>query len=126
MTRGLKHLLASLAIAGAVALVLAEAVTERRRLIYALVLGFLIGLLAGCAAPVERLVRVNVAVPVICQEVEPVRPVLAIDSMSPDAPLDVQSREMRADHDLRDGYEGELRAALRACITPSPIPGVSP
>ncbi|CDN90531.1 hypothetical protein [Hydrogenophaga intermedia] len=28
-----------------------------------------------------------------------------------------QARHLRADHTLRDGYEGELRAALEACKT---------
>lgn len=124
--RAARNLLAALAIAAAVAMVLLEAVAERRRLIYALLLGLLIGLLTGCSTTVERLVPVNVAVPVPCQVLEPERPALAIDSMPPDAPVDVQAREMRADHDLRDGYEGQLRAALRACITPSQPSGVSP
>lgn len=73
-------------------------------------------LLAGCAHQ-ERIVEVPVAVPVACQVAEPLRPVLGIDTMPPDLPIDEQARNLRADHDLRDGYEGELRAALKACRT---------
>ena len=71
-------------------------------------------ILSGCASAPE-LVEIRVPVPVACEVAEPARPDLSIDSISPDAPLDVQVRNLRADHDVRDGYEGELRAALKAC-----------
>jgi len=70
--------------------------------------------LAGCKTMPE-LVEVAVPVPVACQVDEPARPALSIDTMPPGLPVDEQARNMRADHDLRDGYEGELRAALQAC-----------
>lgn len=70
--------------------------------------------LAGCEST-ARLVTINVPVTVACKVSDPARPVLWIDSGSVDAPLDVQTRNLRADHDARDGYEGELRAALKAC-----------
>lgn len=75
-----------------------------------------IAMLAGCNTPPE-LVEVAVPVPVACQVEEPARPALSIDTMPPGLPIDVQARNMRADHDLRDGYEGELRTALKACKT---------
>lgn len=73
-------------------------------------------LLTGCATP-ERIVEVPVPFPVACGVAEPARPALGIDSMPVDLPIDQLVRELRADHDVRDGYEGELRAALRACTT---------
>lgn len=73
-------------------------------------------ILSGCASAPQT-VEVRVPVPVACEVVEPARPALAIDTMPPDAPLDVLVRNLRADHDARDGYEGELRAALKACRT---------
>lgn len=76
-----------------------------------------IALLAGCAAPGPQVVEVAVPVPVACQVAEPARPALGIDSVPATAPLDVLVRHLRADHDVRDGYEGELRAALQACRT---------
>lgn len=73
-------------------------------------------LLTGCAT-VERVVTVKVAVPVACDQQEPERPALAIDTLDgfEALPLDQQNRHLRADHDERDGYETKLRAALRAC-----------
>lgn len=84
------------------------------RLAAVLMLAVLAFLLAGCEST-ARLVTINVPVTVACKVSDPARPVLWIDSGSVDAPLDVQTRNMRADHDARDGYEGELRAALKAC-----------
>lgn len=74
-------------------------------------------LLAGCET-MPTTVTVRVPVPVACQVATPERPVLAIDTMSPDLPLDVQNRHMRADHDERDGYEGRLETALATCKNP--------
>lgn len=71
-------------------------------------------MLAGCEST-ARLVTVNVPVSIACQVQEPARPGLWIDTGAMDAPHDVQVRNLRADHDARDGYEGELRAALKAC-----------
>jgi len=71
-------------------------------------------LLAGCEST-ARLVTINVPVAIACKVQDPARPSLWIDSGSLDAPHDVQVRNLRADHDARDGYEGELRAALKAC-----------
>jgi hypothetical protein len=73
-------------------------------------------ILVGCGTPPD-LLEVAVPVPVACQVQEPARPALSIDTMPPGLPIDVQARHLRADHDLRDGYEGELRTALRACKT---------
>lgn len=72
-------------------------------------------LIAGCATPPPASITVRVPVPVACTQPTPDRPILSIDTMAPDLPLDVQVRNMRADHDDRDGYEARLRAALEAC-----------
>lgn len=74
-----------------------------------------LALLSGCSTMPAATVTVRVPVPVACTQAVPERPVLAIDTMSPDLPLDVQVRNLRADHDDRDGYEARLRAALEAC-----------
>lgn len=87
-----------------------------KRTLVALAVFALLAQLAGCEA-VPRVVQVRVPVPVACQVEEPQRPALGIDSMPIDAPVDELVRNLRADHDVRDGYEGELRAALRACRT---------
>jgi hypothetical protein len=116
-----KSLLASLALVGAMALISFEFIAERRRLIFAFLVGIVIGLLAGCSTVVDRVVPVNVAVPVPCQQVEPVRPVMDTETLSLDAAVDVQARAMRAEIERREGYEGELRTALRACLADKPM-----
>lgn len=70
--------------------------------------------LAGCASP-GRPVQVRVPVPIACQVVEPARPMMDTDTVSLDAPVDELTRAMRAEIERREGYEGELRAALSAC-----------
>ena len=74
-----------------------------------------LALLARCSTTPPATITVRVPVPVACTQAVPDRPLLSIDTMSPDLPLDVQARNMRADHDDRDGYEARLRAALEAC-----------
>lgn len=86
------------------------------RIAQIILVAILLTMVFGCTT-IERTVTVEVPVPVACTQQEPAKPDLAIDTMSPDAPLDYQVRQMRADHDARDGYEIELRAALRACRT---------
>ncbi len=71
-------------------------------------------MLAGCAAP-GKPVQVRVPVPVACQVVEPARPMMDTDTVSIDAQVDELARAMRAEIERREGYEGELRAALSAC-----------
>ncbi len=73
-------------------------------------------ILAGCASP-GRPVQIRVPVPVACQVAEPARPMMDTDTVAIDAPIDDLVRAMRAEINRRDGYEGELRAALSACRT---------
>lgn len=83
----------------------------------------LLAALAGCAAtpapePVIEVRTVNVAVPVPCTAPMPARPDMPTDTLRPGAPLDDVIAAALAEIDLREGYEGELRAALRGCVTP--------
>lgn len=73
-------------------------------------------ILAGCASS-GKPVQVRVPVPVACQVAEPARPMMDTDTISLDAPVDELARAMRAEIERREGYEGELRAALSACRT---------
>lgn len=71
--------------------------------------------LAGCGTTAERIVRVQVAVPVPCDVQEPARPMMDTETLPPGAGIDAMARAMRAEIERREGYEGELRTALRAC-----------
>jgi type IV pilus biogenesis protein CpaD/CtpE len=71
-------------------------------------------LLTGCAST-DRLVQVKVPLPVACQVVEPARPMMDTETVLISAPIDELARAMRAEIERREGYEGQLRAALNAC-----------
>ncbi|WP_404977126.1 hypothetical protein [Acidovorax sp. PRC11] len=79
-------------------------------------------LLAGCTTAPTRVVvqRVNVAVPVECQEPVPARPVMPTDSLQLGATVDDFTRAAMAEISRREGYEGQLLAALEACRSPVP------
>lgn len=73
--------------------------------------------LAACAAPQTRveIQRVNVPVPVECREREPDRPAMPTEALAPGvAPYHLLQSAL-AEIDRREGYEVQLRAALRAC-----------
>lgn len=76
----------------------------------------LAALLAGCAAP--RVQQVNVPVPVPCRESEPPRPVMPTEALEEDVTLDAFAAAAIAEIERREGYEGQLRAALAACTAP--------
>jgi type IV pilus biogenesis protein CpaD/CtpE len=73
-------------------------------------------LLTGCASQ-DRLVQVKVPLPVACQITEPARPMMDTETVLISAPIDELARAMRAEIERREGYEGQLRAALSACKT---------
>lgn len=77
-------------------------------------------LLAGCATVPPSVVvqRVNVAVPVECQEPVPARPVMPADALRPGATIDDFVRAAMAEMQRREGYEGQLLIALQACRAP--------
>ena len=57
-------------------------------------------------------------VPVVCQETEPVRPVMPTEALALDTTLDAFVAAAIAELERREGYEGQLRAALAACTAP--------
>ena len=67
--------------------------------------------------------RVNVAVPVACQEPTPERPVMPTEALRPGATVDQYVQASMAEIERREGYEGQLVGALVICtraITPAP------
>lgn len=76
--------------------------------------------LAGCASspPAVRVQQVRVPVPVPCRVTEPARPLMPTEALALDAGLDAFAAAAIAEIERREGYEGELRAALTACAAP--------
>ncbi|RYF78126.1 MAG: hypothetical protein EOO29_20155 [Comamonadaceae bacterium] len=76
--------------------------------------------LSGCASapPRVEIQRVNVAVPVACNEPTPARPVMPTEALRPGADVDQFTQAATAEIERREGYEVQLRAALAICITP--------
>ena len=74
-------------------------------------------LLTGCGA-LGGMNTVKVPVPVACQEREPDRPAMPTEALQPGGSLFVAVKTMQAEIEIRDGYEAQLAAALRACIAP--------
>jgi uncharacterized lipoprotein YajG len=72
-------------------------------------------LLAGCAAKEPVTIIQKVPVPVKCQAVVPVRPVMPTETIGV-ADFFVQSRAAFAEIDFREAYEVELLAALLSCL----------
>lgn len=79
-------------------------------------------MLTGCAVTSEpprvELQTVNVPLPVECREPVPARPAMPTEALQPGADVDVWTRASMAEIERREGYEGELRAALDACRQP--------
>ncbi|RYF47321.1 MAG: hypothetical protein EOO27_37710 [Comamonadaceae bacterium] len=74
--------------------------------------------LLGCqTAPRVEVQRVNVAVPVECQEPIPGRPVMPTEALRPGATVDQFTQAAQAEIERREGYELQLRVALAACQT---------
>lgn len=81
-----------------------------------------ISLIAACALTAcsatrnhVEIQRVNVAVPVACQEKEPERPVMPTEALRLGATVDQFSQAAQAEIERREGYEVQLRAALAIC-----------
>lgn len=77
-------------------------------------------LLAGCKTAPQRIEiqRVSVPVPVECKEPVPVRPVMPTEGLEATATLDQFAQATTAEIERREGYEGELLAALENCRKP--------
>ncbi len=71
-------------------------------------------LLAACGvAPIQT---VKVPVPVECRMEMPARPAMPTEALLPGVDLDRFSASALAEIELREGYEGELRAVLAGCV----------
>lgn len=71
--------------------------------------------LSGCGTTTST---VKIPLPVACQEKEPERPIMPTDALVPGTTLDALVQAATAEIERREGYEGKLVAALRACIAP--------
>ena len=80
---------------------------------------FTIVFIAACAvsacATTRTPVVVKVPIPVLCQVAEPARPAMPTAALPARPLLDAMVQAALAEIELREGYEGELRAALRGC-----------
>ena len=76
--------------------------------------------LAGCAAPVERLVTVKVPVPVPCDVKVPERPAMPLEAIRAPYTVDAWIGRAIAQDGLRAAYELELETALGACVAHMP------
>jgi hypothetical protein len=84
-----------------------------------------LSVLSGCGAVPQRveIQRVNVAVPVACQEPTPTRPIMPTEALRPGATVDQFTQAAQAEIERREGYEGQLVAALAICTRPiAPAP----
>lgn len=76
-------------------------------------------LMAGCASTNHvEIQRVNVPIPVACQEPVPKRPVMPTEGLASTATLDKFAQAAMAEIERREGYEGELLVALENCRKP--------
>lgn len=72
--------------------------------------------LAACGVTPAQ--RVRVPVPVECDAEVPARPAMPTEALAPGVDMDRFSAAAMAEIELREGYEGELRAALAECVKP--------
>jgi hypothetical protein len=84
----------------------------------ALLVMALLGVIAGCAAPLPTLQPVKVPVPVPCQETVPDRPAMPTEAFAQKPTVDAFVQASAAEIERREGYEKQLRTALQACIAP--------
>lgn len=78
--------------------------------------------LAACQAPAPRATvqTVKVPVPVECRAHVPARPAMPTEALRAGATsVDAFAAAAAAEIELREGYEGELRAALGVCTAPA-------
>jgi hypothetical protein len=76
-----------------------------------------IGSLAGCGGTLPA-VPARTAIPVECKETIPSRPAMPTDNLTAASSLDSSVQAMQAEIVLREGYEGQLVTALKACTKP--------
>ena len=73
-------------------------------------------LLASCGHITTQ--QVKVPVPVECRVDVPGRPAMPTEALAPGVALDSFVAASQAEIEIREGYEGELRAALTTCTAP--------
>ena len=80
-------------------------------------------MMTGCAQspPRVEIQRVNIAVPVACNEPEPERPNMPTEHLAGDADVDTFVRSAIAEIERREGYELQLQQALHNCKQPLPL-----
>lgn len=76
--------------------------------------------LAGCQATPARveLQRMNVPLPVACDEPVPERPVMPTEQLQPGATVDQFIQAAQAEIERREAYEIKLAVALNNCLDP--------
>lgn len=76
-------------------------------------------LVSGCATQNHvEVQRVNVPIPVACEEPVPDRPAMPTEALRPGATVDDFTRAAVAEIERRKGYEGQLLTALETCRMP--------
>ncbi|WCM88861.1 hypothetical protein M5C98_02055 [Acidovorax sp. NCPPB 3576] len=76
-------------------------------------------LAAGCATQNHvEVQRVNVPIPVACEEPVPDRPSMPTEALRMGATVDDFARAAMPEIERREGYEGELLTALGNCRAP--------
>lgn len=74
--------------------------------------------LAGCSTKKQvEIQRVNVPIPIACQEQMPPRPAMPTEQLAVPVKLDDFARAAMAEIERREGYEVVLRTALVACTS---------
>lgn len=73
-------------------------------------------LLSACGIPPVKTVKVPI--PVECAVEVPARPAMPTEVLAPGVDVDRFIASALAEIELREGYEGELRAALDGCASP--------
>ena len=77
--------------------------------------------LSGCASWAGGF-KVEVPVAVPCKAAEPDRPAWPTERLAPGVDVYVFTIHAQAEIELREAYEGKLRAALAGCIAPITTP----
>ena len=77
-------------------------------------------LMPGCGTLPAKvdIQQVKVAVPVPCEEPEPLRPAMPTEHLAGDADVDAYVQAAEAEIQRREGYEDLLVTALRNCKQP--------
>ncbi len=74
--------------------------------------------LGGCTHTDFKPQDVDIAVAQACPAIMPGVPAFPLDTISPSAPMVDKAKAFAEQNEVHLGYEGQLRAALQACIAP--------